>query len=99
VTLLEQHLQLQARLKVSVSAVTHYRNQLLVYRHTAGLLAPCQAQLQEAQAKYEKLAEQVSREDPLLKGLYCNDYGHPYVHQYLDYEELRELRPHLWLDD
>ena len=103
VTLLEQHLQLQARLKVSVSAVMHYRNQLLLYRPTAVLLAPCQAQLQETQAKYEKLAEQVSKEDPLLKELYDyfkGDYPTKLLRRLdLDPADLRELRPYLWEDD
>jgi hypothetical protein len=59
VSLLEQHLQLQleARLKVSTSNVTHYRIQLLEYRTTTGeQLLTSQAQLQEIQATYDKLA-------------------------------------------
>ena len=95
VSLLEQHLQLQARLKVSTSAVTHYRNQLMAYRTTTG------EQLQEIQAKYDKLAIQVSAEDPLLKELY--DYfgyrGFPSSHLDDVGEELCKLRPHLCPND
>jgi hypothetical protein len=102
VVLLEQHLQLQARLKVSTSAVTHYRNQVLEYRTTTGeQLSTSQAQLQEIQAKYDKLAIQVSAEDPLLKELY--DYfgyrGFPSSHLDDVGEELCKLRPHLCPDD
>jgi hypothetical protein len=60
VALLEEHLQLHARLKVSSSAVLHYQNQLLGYSTTMVWLAQCQAQLQETQAKYDTLAAQVS---------------------------------------
>ncbi len=91
-TLLEQHLQLQARLKVSTSAVSHYRNKLLEYRATADQLAPCQAQLQETQAKYDKLAAQVSEEDQLFFD-YANDYKHVYSPLA---DEIRRLRPYLW---
>ena len=101
VSLLEQHLQLQARLKVSTSAVTHYRNQVLEYRTTIGeQLSTSQAQLQEIQAKYDKLAIQVSAEDPLLKELF--DYfgyrGFPSSHLDDVGEELCKLRPYLWPD-
>ena len=60
--------------------------------------------LQELQAKYDKLAAQVSAEDPLLKELY--DYyggkiGGEYPTHRLDSvgEDLCSLRPYLWPDD
>ena len=66
-TLLEQHLQLQARLKVSASAVTHYRNQFLEYRTTTTEhLSTSQAQLQ---ATSDQLAAQVHQDDSVLKAL------------------------------
>lgn len=70
VTLLEHHLHLQARLKVSASAVTHYRNQFLEYRTTtAEQLSLSQAQLQELQAKSDQLAASVPQDDSVLKAL------------------------------
>ena len=97
VTLLEQHLQLQARLKVSASAVSHYRTKLLEYRATAVQLAPHQAQHQEIQAKYDQIAAQVSKEDTLLKELYDHFDGNYPTYRLDDVgAELRELRPYLW---
>ena len=76
VTLLEQHLHLQARIKVSASAVTHYRNQFLEYRTKldAQLTSSQQtsSQLQETRltsAKYDKLAAQIPQEDPILRSI------------------------------
>ncbi len=70
VTLLEHHLQLQARLKVSSSAVTHFRNQFLEYRTTtAEQLSLSKAQLQELQAKSDQLAASVPQDDSVLKAL------------------------------
>jgi DNA repair exonuclease SbcCD ATPase subunit len=69
VTLLEQHLQLQARLKVSASAVTHYRKQFLEYRTKLDAQMQADSQLQETCAKYDKLTEQTSKEDSILKPL------------------------------
>ena len=67
VTLLEQHLQLQARLKVSSSAVTHYQNQFLEHRTTTTeQLSTSQAQLQ---ATSDQLAAQVHQDDSVLKAL------------------------------
>jgi hypothetical protein len=105
VSLLEQHMQLQARLKVCSSAVQHYRNQHLEHRTTTDVqLSTCTTHLQELQAKYDKLAVQVSEEDPLLKELY--DYfggqlGGDYPTTHLDSvgEQLCKLRPYLWSDD
>jgi len=105
VSLLEQHMQLQARLKVCSSAVQHYRNQHLEHRTTTDVqLSTCTTHLQELQAKYNKLAVQVSEEDPLLKELY--DYfggqlGGDYPTTHLDSvgEQLCKLRPYLWSDD
>ena len=70
VTLLEQHLQLQARIKVSASAVTHYRNQFLENRTKLDaqltLFQQADSQLQETSAKYAMLTEQTSKEDSIL---------------------------------
>jgi hypothetical protein len=98
VVLLEQHLQLQARLKVSSSAVQHYRNQFSEYRTASDVqLSKCTAQLQEIQAKYDKLDAQVSTEDPLLQELYAHFGYRDYPTSRLDDvgEELCKLRPHL----
>jgi hypothetical protein len=63
----------KARLNVCSSAVQHYRNQHLEYHTTIDIqLSTCTAQLQELQeiqAKYDKLAAQVSNEDPLIQDL------------------------------
>ncbi len=99
VSLLEQQAQLHARLKVCSSAVQHYRNQLLEYRTTTG------DQLQEIQAKYDKIAAQVSEEDSILKALaelsdayyLCQSGQNSYAIYYKD--DLRRLRPYLWPDD
>ena len=97
-------MQLQARLKVCSSAVQHYRNQHLEHRTTTDVqLSTCTAQLQELQAKYDKLAVQVSEEDPLLKELYDHfggQFGGDNPTQYLDSvgENLCKLRPYLWPD-
>jgi hypothetical protein len=107
VSLLEQHLQLQARLKVSSSAVTHYRNQYLEYRATTdNQFSTCTAQLQELQAKYDNLTAQVSEEDPILKELaelddaYCIHYDtYEYGSRHYYKDDLRKLRPYLWPDD
>ncbi len=104
VTLLEQHLQLQARLQVSCSAVTHYRkfrNLLLEYCTTVNdQFSTCQAQLQETQAKYDKLAAQVSEEDPLLKELYdLFDGNYPTYRRDSIAVDLCKLRHYLWPDD
>ena len=107
VTLLEQNLLLQVRLKVSASAVTHYRNQFLEYRTTTTeQLATSQAQLQELQAKYDQLAAQVTQEDPLVQSIVahgfrkfqCNawgysDYADSRLHTLSD--QLLVFRPHL----
>ncbi len=100
VSLLEQHMQLQARLKVCSSAVQHYRNQHLEHRTTTDVqLSTCTAQLQELQAKYDKLAAQVFPEDPLLQELY-DHFGGNYPTYRLDNvaADLCKLRPYLWPD-
>ena len=102
VSLLEQHMQLQARLKVCSSAVQHYQNQILEHRTTTAVqLSTCTAHLQELQAKYDKLAAQVSEEDPLLKELYDHFGYRDYPTSRLDDvgENLCKLRPYLWSDD
>jgi hypothetical protein len=64
VTLLEQHLQLQARLTASASGVTHYRNKFLECRTnldsqlTSSKLTS--SKLQETSAKYDKLSAQIA---------------------------------------
>ena len=109
VTLLEQHLQLQARLKVSASAVTHYRNQFLEYRTKLDAQLTSSQQLQETRAKYDQLTDQTSKEDSILKPLiekvlpapdfYRDAYGYgstirlDSLHQFL--EPLFKCRPHL----
>ena len=102
VSLLEQHMQLQARLKVCSSAVQHYRNQYLEYRHaTDDQLSTCTAQLQELQeiqAKYDKLAAQVSTEDPLIQDLTSREDNQAWYTYYFK-KEFRELRPYLWPDE
>jgi hypothetical protein len=107
VTLLEQHMQLQARLQVSASAVTHYRNQFLEYRTKLDAQLTSSQQLEEKCAKYDKLADQVSKEDSLFKEMvasqvYCDvptNYGgyRENVRKYYT-ADLRRLRPHLWPD-
>ncbi len=61
------------------------------YRSTLG------AQLQEIQAKYDKLAAHVSTEDPLLQELYAHFGYRGYPTYRLDDvgEEICKLRPHL----
>ena len=82
VTLLDQHLDLQARHRASVSA-----------------LDTSQAQLQEIQATYDKLAAQVSEEDPLLKDLYDYFEGDYPTHRLDDAaSDLCKLRSYLWPD-
>jgi hypothetical protein len=85
VTLLEQHLQLQARLKVSTSAVTHYRNQFLEYSNKldAQLLLSQQTsfQLQETGTKYDKLLAQVTKEDPILRSIVAHGFRAQNYHQ------------------
>jgi hypothetical protein len=101
VLLLKQQVQLQARLKVSTSDVTHYRNQLLAYRTTTDRqLSTSQARPQEIQAKYDKLAAQVSEKNPLLKELY-DHFGGIYPTYRLDNvdADLHKIRPYLWPDD
>ncbi len=102
VSLLDQQLQLQARLKVCSSAVQHYRNQFLEYRTASDVqLSTCfTAQLHEIQAKYDKLAAQVSEEDPLLHELH-DHFGGNYPTYRLDdvAADLCKLRPYLWPDN
>ncbi len=92
VTLLDQHLDLHARHCVMLDT-SH---------------AQFQAQLQEIQAKYDRLAAQVSEEDSFIKVLACDDacqwcmHYQPdgtcsHRHSYKD--DLCILRPHLWPDD
>ncbi len=108
-TLLEQHLQLQARLKVSASAVTHYRYQFLEYPTKLDTQLTSSQQLQETCAKYDQLTEQTSKEDSILKPLidkvlsapdfYSDAYGYgstirlDSLQQFL--EPLFKCRPHL----
>jgi hypothetical protein len=105
VSLLEKHMQLQARLKVFSSAVQHYRNQILEHRTTTDVqLSMCTAHLQELQAKFDKLAAHVSEENPLLKELYDHfggQLGGDYPTKHLDSvgEQLCKLRPYLWSAD
>jgi hypothetical protein len=85
VSLLEQHLHLIARLNVSISAV----DQLSTCQ--ARLLASetqsrqTDAQLQALQVKYDKLAAQVSREDPILQSFLDHacpiSYGYSHTHR------------------
>jgi hypothetical protein len=80
VSLLEQHLHLIARLNVSISAV----DQLSTCQ--AQLLASdtqsrqTDAQLQALQVKHDKLAAQVSREDPILQSFL--DHACPITYGY-----------------
>ena len=80
VALLDQHVHLIARLNVSTSAVKHYQNQFLASH----------AQLQEIQAKYDKLAAQVSDEDSILKVLAELDDA------YCLYQDANGSRPHYY---
>jgi hypothetical protein len=66
VTLLEQHLRLQARLKASVSGVTHYRNKFLEYR------ANLDSQLTSSQLTSSKLQCQVRQ----TRGSNCTGRSH-----------------------
>ena len=107
VTLLEHHLQLQARLKVSASAATHYRNQFLEYQTKldAQLTSSQQtsSQLQETSAKYDKLAAQVTQEDPIVRSIVDHGFRKsPYTYPAYADSHLRNLsdqllvfRPHL----
>ena len=111
VSLLEQHLQLQARLEVSSSAVSHYRNQHLEYRTTtAAQFSTCQAQLLETRTKYDKLTAQVTKEDPIVRSIiahgfrraqaysgYSFHHGPAYVDSQLQTlsDQLLVSRPHL----
>jgi hypothetical protein len=78
VTLLEQHLQLQARLKVSASAVTHYRNKFLEFRTNLDsqltLSQQTSSTLQETSAKYDKLAAQIAQEDPIVRSIVARGF-------------------------
>ena len=78
VTLLEQHLRLQARLKASVSGVTHYRNKFLEYRTNLDsqltLSQQTSSTLQETSAKYDKLAAQIAQEDPIVRSIVAHGF-------------------------
>jgi hypothetical protein len=81
--------------------VTHYLNQLSEYCTATGeQLSTSQAPLQEIQAQYDKLAAQVSEEDPPLKELYDHFSGSYPTYRLEDVDaDLSKLRPYLWPDD
>ena len=112
VLLLDQHLQLQIRLKVSNSAVTLSEQTIGVshrHRQTAFNVSFSTPRDPLIQAKNDKLAAQVPEENSLLKEmitskkLYRTDYdyycGGCSSSRHYCTDDFRRLRPHLWPDD
>ena len=87
----------QPRLKVSASAVSHYRNQHLQNRNTINAqFSTCQAQLletrtkyeetrtkyEETRTKYDKLAAQATKQDPIERSVAFPSFSRGHDHHY-----------------
>ena len=97
-TLLDQHLDLQAQHRASVSTTNTSQAQLSQCQSQLFATETQLNQLHETHAKYDHLAALVSAEDPLLKELYDRCGYYPSSRLDILASDLCKLRPYLWPD-